>query len=161
MLQSLPLPSRIKENISIEWRDLWKLWFLIILIQHLPRISGWKDKHFRWRIIHFLPPRLCYYLYDLIIFIVSIIRLIIITHCVSCLFNTAWFYIHVASDWADIFDRHTKQEKTYLKPRCTPFPENMSFNPETVAKCWATVWAWVCPRITRGQENHVTKRDHD
>ncbi len=59
MLQSLPLPSRIKENIPIEWRDLWKLWFLFIVIQHLPHISGWKDKHFRWRIIHFLPPRLC------------------------------------------------------------------------------------------------------
>ncbi len=29
--------------------------------------------------------------------------------------------------------------------RCTPFPENMSFNPETIAKCWA-VWAWTCPR---------------
>ncbi len=36
MLQSLPLPSRIKQNIPIEWRDLWKLWFLIIVIQHLP-----------------------------------------------------------------------------------------------------------------------------
>ncbi len=35
MLQSLPLPSRKKENIPIEWRDLWKLWFLIIVIQHL------------------------------------------------------------------------------------------------------------------------------
>ncbi len=57
-VQSLPLSSRIKENIPIEWRDLWKLWFLIIVIQHLPRISGWKDKHFRWRIIHFLPLRL-------------------------------------------------------------------------------------------------------
>ncbi len=63
-----------------EWRDFWKLWFLIIVIQYLPRISGWKDKHFRWRIIHFLPPRLCYDLYDLIIFIVSI-RLIIADHC--------------------------------------------------------------------------------
>ncbi len=81
MLQSLPLPSRIKENIPIEWRDLWKLWFLIIVIQHLPRISGWKDKHFRWRIIHFLPPRLCYDLYDLIIFIVSIRLIIIADHC--------------------------------------------------------------------------------
>ncbi len=50
--------KNIKENIPIAWRDLWKLWFLIIVIQHLPRISGWKDKHFRWRIIHFLPPRL-------------------------------------------------------------------------------------------------------
>ncbi len=79
MLQSLPLPSRIKENIPIEWRHLWKLWFLIIVIQHVPRISGWTDKHFRWRIIHFLPPRLCYDLYDLIIFIVSI-RLIIADH---------------------------------------------------------------------------------
>ncbi len=41
------LVSRIKENIPIEWRDLWKLWFLIIVIQHLPHISGWKHKHFR------------------------------------------------------------------------------------------------------------------
>ncbi len=54
-------------------------------------------------------------------------------------------YIHVAADWADIFDTPTKQEKTYLKPRCTPFPGNMSFNPETVAKRWAPVWAWMCP----------------
>ncbi len=38
MLQSLPLPSRIKKH-PIEWiRDLWKLWFLIIVIQYLPRI---------------------------------------------------------------------------------------------------------------------------
>ncbi len=44
---------------------------VIIVIQHLPRISGWKDKHFSWRIIHFLPLRLWYDLYDLIIFIVS------------------------------------------------------------------------------------------
>ncbi len=35
--------------------------------------------HFRWRIIHFLPPRLCYDLYDLI-FIVNI-RFIIADHC--------------------------------------------------------------------------------
>ncbi len=55
--------------------------FLIIVIQHLPRISGWKDKHFRWRIIHFLPPRLCYDLYDLIIFIVSIRLIMIADHC--------------------------------------------------------------------------------
>ncbi len=44
-----------------------------------------------------------------------------------------------AADWADIFDTPTKQEKTYLKPHCTPFPGNMSFNPETVAKRWAPV----------------------
>ncbi len=50
-------------------------------------------------------------------------------------------YLHVAADWADIFDTPTKQEKTYLKPRCTPFPGNMSFNPETIAKCCAT-WPW-------------------
>ncbi len=43
-------------------------------------------------------------------------------------------YTHVAADWADISDTPTKQEKTYLKPRCTPFPGNMSFNPKTVAK---------------------------
>ncbi len=55
LLQSLPLLSRIKENIPIEWRDLWKL---IIVIQHLPRILGWKEKYYRCRIIHFLP--LCY-----------------------------------------------------------------------------------------------------
>ncbi len=33
---------------------LWKLWFLSIVIQLLPRISGWKDKHFRWRVTHSL-----------------------------------------------------------------------------------------------------------
>jgi len=37
----------VKDNIPIEWRDLWKLWFLIIVIQHLPCIWGWKDI-FRW-----------------------------------------------------------------------------------------------------------------
>ncbi len=36
--------------------------------------------------------------------------------------------------FADIFDTPTKQEKTYLKPHCTPFPGNMSFNPETIEK---------------------------
>ncbi len=62
------------------------------------------------------------------------------THCASCLFNTAWFIcLHVAAD-----------EKTYLKPRCTPFPGNMSFNPETVAKRWAPVWTWTCPRTGLG-----------
>ncbi len=49
------------------------------------------------------------------------------------------FTLHVAADWADIFDTLTKQEKTYLKPHCTPFPGNMSFNPETVAKRCAHV----------------------
>ncbi len=48
-------------------------------------------------------------------------------------------YIHVAADWADIFDTPTKQEKTYLKQRCTPFSGNMLFNPETVAKRCAPV----------------------
>ncbi len=81
LLQSLPLLSRIKENIPIEWRDLWKLWFLIIVIQHLPHILGWKDKHYWCRIIHFLPPRLCYDVYDLIILIVSIGLIIIADHC--------------------------------------------------------------------------------
>ncbi len=38
-------------------------------------------KHFSWRILHFFPPRLCYDLYDLIIFIVSIRRIIIADHC--------------------------------------------------------------------------------
>ncbi len=48
-------------------------------------------------------------------------------------------YTHVAADWADIFDPPNKQDQTYLKPRCTPFPGNMSFNPETVAKLSAPV----------------------
>ncbi len=53
------------------------------MIQHLPRISGWKDKHYRWRIFHFLPRRLCYDLYEPYYFFVSItisIRLIIADH---------------------------------------------------------------------------------
>lgn len=33
MLQSLPFMSRIAENISIEWRGVWKLWFLITVIE--------------------------------------------------------------------------------------------------------------------------------
>ncbi len=51
----------------------------------------------------------------------------------------------VAADWADISDTLTKQEKTHLKPRCTPFPGNMSLNPKTVAKRWAPVWTWTWP----------------
>ncbi len=47
--------------------------------------------------------------------------------------------VYVAADWADIFDTPTKQEKTYLKPHCTPFAGNMPFNPETVAKRCAPV----------------------
>ncbi len=35
------LASRIKQNIPIKY--LWKLLFLSIVIQHLPRISGWKE----------------------------------------------------------------------------------------------------------------------
>ncbi len=35
-----PCLSRIKENIPIEGRDLWKPWFIIIVIQILPGISG-------------------------------------------------------------------------------------------------------------------------
>ncbi len=92
------------------------------------------------------------------------------THCVSCLFNTAWFIYTLLLIGLTFFYTPTKQEKTYLKPRCTPhrctpFPENMSFNLETVAKRWAvwtwnsahtktktetvltqTVWAWTFPR---------------
>ncbi len=30
--------------------------------------------------------------------------------------------------WDDIFDTPTKQLKMHLKPFCTPFPGNMSFN---------------------------------
>ncbi len=29
------------------------------------------------------------------------------------------YTVHVAADWADIFDPPNKLEKTYLKPRCT------------------------------------------
>ncbi len=42
-------------------------------------------------------------------------------------------YIQLAADWVDIFGTSTKQEKIYLKPRCTPFPGNMLINPENVA----------------------------
>ncbi len=55
------------------------------------------------------------------------------THCARGLFNTVWFK-HVAADWAEISDTPTKQEKTHLKPRCTPFPGNMLFSSATVAK---------------------------
>ncbi len=48
---------------------------------------------------------------------------------------------------ADIFDTPSKQEKTYLKPHCTPFPGNMSFNPETVEKHCAPVWALMSPIV--------------
>ncbi len=68
------------------------------------------------------------------------------THCASCLFNTAWF-IHMLLLIGLTFDTPTKQEKTYLKPRCTPFSGNMSFNPETVAKRWVSLnvpLAFVC-----------------
>ncbi len=68
------------------------------------------------------------------------------THFASCLFNTAWFIYMLLLIGLIFFDTPTKQEKTYLKPHCTPFPGNMSFNPETVAKCWAPVCAWTCPR---------------
>ncbi len=77
---SLPLPSRIKENIPIERRDLWKL------------VPNYCDptfaSHFRMKRQTFqvkdnplLPPRLCYDLYDLIIFIVSSRLIIIADHC--------------------------------------------------------------------------------
>ncbi len=55
------------------------------------------------------------------------------THCARGLFNTVWFK-HVAADWAEISDTPTKQEKTHLKPRCTPFPGNMLFSSANVAK---------------------------
>ncbi len=41
-------------------------------------------RNLRWRIIHFLPPRLCYDLYDRI-FIVSIRLIIIADHCCCAL----------------------------------------------------------------------------
>ncbi len=40
-------------------------------------------------------------------------------------------YTHVAADWADIFDTPTKQEKTYLKPPCTPFLSRCTQQGET------------------------------
>ncbi len=73
------------------------------------------------------------------------------THCVSSLFNTAWFLYMLLLTGLKFFDTTTKQEKTYLKPRCTPFPGNMSFNPETVAKHWAPVWAWTWPSSAKQQ----------
>ncbi len=70
--------------------------------------------------------------------------------------------MHVAPDWADIYDTPTKQEKTYLKPCCIPFPVNMSFNPETAAKRWARVWAWTCPWTLQGGRTPETGLDtHD
>ncbi len=68
-----------KREHPTEIRDLWKLCFLIIVIQYLPRISGWKDKHFRWRIIHFLPPRLLLSIWPYYFFVS--ITLIIADHC--------------------------------------------------------------------------------
>ncbi len=41
MLQSLPLPSRIKENIPIERRNLWKLWFPIC---RSLRVMSWRHR---------------------------------------------------------------------------------------------------------------------
>ncbi len=40
------------------------------------------------------------------------------THCASGLFNTVWF-IYMLLLIGLIFSTLTKQEKTYLKPRCT------------------------------------------
>ncbi len=65
-------------------KGLWKLWFIIILIQqYFHWISGWKDKHFRWRIIHFLPLRLCYDLYDLWVLGLSLllITVVVLWYC--------------------------------------------------------------------------------
>ncbi len=44
------------------------------------------------------------------------------THYASGLFNTTWILYMLL-----LMRKH-------LKPRCTPFPGNMSFNPETIAK---------------------------
>ncbi len=66
-----------KENIPIEWRDLWKLWFLIIVTQHLPHVSGWKTNISGEGLCTY-SQRLCYDLYDLIIFIWSIFIVVIV-----------------------------------------------------------------------------------
>ncbi len=75
------------------------------------------------------------------------------THCASCLFNTAWF-IYMLLLIGLTFLTHPPQEKTYLKPRCTPL--HTVSNPETVAKRWAPVWAWTCPWDI-STYTHVTK----
>ncbi len=73
------------------------------------------------------------------------------THCASCLFNTAWF-IFMLLLIGLTFLTHPPNKR---KPRCTPFPGNMSFNLETVAKRWAPVWAWTCPWSLVAQQRHL------
>ena len=73
-----------------------ELWFLIIVIQHLPRISGWQGKHFRWRIT----------LVGSIVCTAFVIQQSLYTrHC--------WL--------GNNSDTPAKLEKTYLKACCTPF----------------------------------------
>ncbi len=77
------------------------------------------------------------------------------THCASCLFNTAWF-IHMLLLIGLTFLTHPPNKRKRISnpvvQRCTPFPGNMSFNPKTVAKRWAPVWAWTCPRSPLGPQ---------
>ncbi len=65
----------------------------------------------------------CYDLYDLIIYL--LIGLTFLTHPPN----------------------KRKRISNPVAHRCPPFPGNMSFNPETVAKRWAPVWAWTYPWI--------------
>ncbi len=44
--------------------------------------------------------------------------------------------LSVAADWADI--SYPQNKRKHLKPRCTPFPGNMSFNLKNIAKHWAS-----------------------
>ncbi len=71
------------------------------------------------------------------------------THCASCLFNTWWFIFMLLLIGLTFLTHPPNKRKRISNPvahRCTPFPGNMSFNPETVAKRWAPVWAWTWPR---------------
>ncbi len=67
------------------------------------------------------------------------------TDCASCLFNTAWF-IHVAADWADIFDTPTKQEKTSQTLLHTVSSKHV-VQPGNRSKTLSAVWAWTCPSL--------------
>ncbi len=64
------------------------------------------------------------------------------THCASCVFNTAWFIYTLLLIGLTFLTHPPNKRKRISNPvahRCTPFPGNMSFNPETVAKHWAPV----------------------
>ncbi len=75
------------------------------------------------------------------------------THCASCLFNTTWFIYMLLLIGLTFLTHPPNKRKRISNPvahRCTPFPGNMSFNPENNSKTLRTGLSLNVPQVSMG-----------